>query len=219
MDDRIISFEPNVQRQLISFIRTWFASEDALLRSIRESISEHGLPEIQIRPEEGQILMFLAELIQAQHVVEIGTLAGYSSLWIARGLPSNGRMITLEALPAHARLARSNFERSEISHQIELVEGDALKILPTLNQQGPFDMVFIDADKQDYPHYLEWALANVRPGGLITAHNAFRGGALLNDEPESVGIRRYLETTAKHPKLRSSTIIPVGDGIALAIVK
>jgi caffeoyl-CoA O-methyltransferase len=220
IDDRIMTFEPTVQRGLVEYIRQTFAPEDAALETVRRNIPERGLPEIQIRPEEGQILQFLAALIGARRILEIGTLAGYSGIWLARGLPQGGKLTTIEFDPTHARVAREHFALAGVADRVEIVEGDAHRVLEQLAQAEPFDMAFIDADKEGYPDYLAWAVDHVRSGGLITMHNAFRGGKLL--EPDSdknaIATRAALATMAQHPKLMS-TIIPVGDGIAAALVK
>ncbi len=183
LNDRILTFPPDVQRNLVTYIRQWFAQEDAVLTMVRQNTHDQGMPEINIRPEEGQILQFLAQLVGAKQIVEMGTLAGYSGIWLARGLPPGGKLITLEADPKHADIAQKHFELAGVADRVEIKRGNAHETLKTL--RGPFDMVFIDAEKEGYPAYLEWSLANVRSGGLITAHNAFREGRLVspdNDE-------------------------------------
>ena len=220
INDRILTFDPTIQRGLVQYIRQTFAPEDAVLETVRRNIAERGLPEIQIRPEEGQILQFLAALTGARRILEIGTLAGYSGIWLARGLPEGGQLTTIEFDPKHARIAREHFKLAGVADRVEIVEGEAHHVLVRLAQREPFDMVFIDADKEGYPDYLAWAVEHVRPGGLITLHNAFRGGKLL--EPDSdknaIATRSALATMAQHPHL-ISTIIPVGDGIAAALVR
>jgi caffeoyl-CoA O-methyltransferase len=218
MDERILAFEPAIQEGLVRYVRQWFAPEDDVLRHIRQNTKASGLPEIQIRPEEGQILGFLARLTQATRIVEIGTLAGYSGTWLARALDDGGKLFTLEFNPAHARVAREHFQFAGLAQRVEVIEGDAHQNLKRLD--GPFDMVFIDAEKKDYPTYFDWALEHVRRGGLITAHNAFRGGRLLEPDPDegTQGLHIFLERVATDPRV-TSTIIPVGDGIAASIVK
>ncbi len=218
LDDRILTFAPDVQRRLTQSIRQWFAPEDRILQTVRTNTVAHGLPEIQIRPEEGQMLQFLAAIIGARRILEIGTLAGYSGIWLARGLPPGGRLVTLELDPRHAQIARQHFALAGVSDRVEIVEGDAAASLERLGQAEPFDMVFIDANKEANSDYLAWSLAHVRPGGLITAHNAFREGHLHDDNPTANATRAFLEALATHAGL-FSTVIPVGDGLAAALVK
>lgn len=220
LNDRILTFEPDVQHRLTQYVRQWFAPEDDVLLTVRRRTAEQGLPVIQIRPEEGQMLHFLAALIGARRILEIGTLAGYSGIWLARGLPADGKLTTLERDPKHAQVAREHFALAGVADRVEVVEGEALRTLARLAQNALFDMVFIDADKESYPDYLAWAVEHVRPGGLITAHNAFRSGHLTDEHPDEkvTGTRRMLETMARHPRLLP-TIVPVGDGIAAAMVK
>jgi len=220
LNDRIVAFEPGVQRRLTQYIRQTFAPEDEALRTVRQNIVINGLPEIEIRPEEGQMLQFLAALIGARRILEIGTLAGYSGIWLARALPDDGKLITLELDPRHARIAREHFKLAGIANRVEVIEGEAHRSLARLSSGQPFDMVFIDADKEGYPDYLAWALDHVRPGGLITAHNAFRGGQLIDSRPDGStrATRAMLETMAANQRL-FGTIIPVGDGIAAAVVR
>ena len=220
VDERIIAFDPDTQRALTRYIRDQFAPEDDALVAVRRTAVAQGLPEISIRPEEGQILQFLAALIGARRILEIGTLAGYSGIWLARGLPTGGRLVTLELDPKHARIASEHFRLAGVADRVEIVEGEAQRALARLDGGAPFDMVFIDADKEGYPAYLAWALRNVRPGGLITAHNAFRGGKLLDNGSDEGGraTLNMLATLASHERL-TGTIIPVGDGIAAALVK
>jgi caffeoyl-CoA O-methyltransferase len=218
LDDRILTFAPDVQRQLTQTIRRWFAPEDRILQTVRTNTVAHGLPEIQIRPEEGQMLQFLAAIIGARRIMEIGTLAGYSGIWLARGLPPGGRLVTLELDPRHAQIARQHFALAGVSDRIEIVEGDAAASLERLGQAEPFDMVFIDANKEANSDYLAWSLEHVRSGGLITAHNAFREGHLHDDDAKANATRAFLEALATHAGL-FSTVIPVGDGLAAALVK
>ncbi len=220
INDRILTFEPDIQRGLVQYIRQTFAPEDDVLQTVRRNTAEQGMPEIQIRPEEGQILQFLAAIIGARRILEIGTLAGYSGIWLARGLQNGGRLTTLELDPKHAQIAREHFRLAGVADRVEIIEGEALRTLARLDGSALFDMVFIDADKEGYPDYLAWAVDHVRSGGLITLHNAFRSGRLLDTDPDEkvTGTRVTLETMAQHPKL-ISTIIPVGDGIAAAMVR
>jgi len=218
LDDRILTFAPDIQRRLTQTIRQLFAPEDRVLQSVRTNTLAHGMPEIQIRPEEGKMLQFLAALIGARRVLEIGTLAGYSGIWLARGLPPGGTLITLELDPRRAQIARQHFALAGVADRVQIMEGDAAASLERLAWAEPFDMVFIDANKEDNPAYLAWALEHVRSGGLITAHNAFREGHLHDDNAKSNATRQFLEALAAHSGL-ISTVIPVGDGLAAALVK
>lgn len=219
LDARLLAFEPEVQRGLTRLVRQWFAPEDDALMYVRQHTADEGMPEIQIRPEEGRMLQFLAGLIGARRILEIGTLAGYSGIWLARGLPPGGQLTTLEMDPKHARVAQEHFQRAGVADRVQIVQGDAHATLARWNGVEVFDMVFLDAEKEGYPAYLEWAVNHVRPGGLITAHNAFREGKLLDEDGDGRvdATRQMLEAMARHPRLRS-TIVPVGDGIAAAQV-
>ncbi|MBN2303442.1 MAG: O-methyltransferase [Anaerolineae bacterium] len=218
---RILTFAPDVQRNLTAYVRQWFAPEDDVLRHVRQNTVAQGLPEIQIRPEEGQMLQFLTAAVGARRVLELGTLAGYSGIWLARGLPDGGTLITLEMDPKHARVARDHFALAGVADRVEVIEGVALDTLRgPLADAEPFDMVFIDADKPSYPDYLAWAVEHVRPGGMITAHNAFRSGWLVSADGDAKvqATRQMLEAMAQDDRL-VSTIVPVGDGIAAAVVR
>jgi len=178
---------------------------------------EHGdLPRAEVSAPQGALLELLARLAGARAILEIGTLAGYSTLWLARALPPGGRLVTLEADPHHAEVARGN-----LGELAEVIEGPALETLPTLS--GPFDLIFIDADKRSNALYLEWALRLSRPGTLIVADNVVRDGALLDgDDPSAAGVRAFFAAVAAEPRLRATAIQTVGikgyDGFALALV-
>lgn len=217
-DDRILIFDPDIQHRLTLFVRETFAAEDDALRAVRQNTIEQALPVINIRPEEGHMLGFLARLVGARRILEIGTLAGYSGIWLARSLPEDGTLITLEMDPRHARIARQHFALAGVSERVTILEGEALHVLNTALSGDIFDMVFIDADKTGYPDYLAWSVEHVRPGGLITAHNAFRSGRLFEDDPKANPTRTMLDQMAQDDRL-VSTIVPVGDGLAAAIVK
>ena len=219
LDYRILTFDPDLQRTFTRFVRQTFAQDDDVLLKVRQNTIDQGLPEISIRPEEGHMLGFLARLIGARRILEAGTLAGYSGIWLARALPDDGQLITLEMDPHHARIAREHFDLAGVGEQVTIVEGEAHHTLAQADLGEPFDMVFLDADKEGYPDYLTWCLEHVRPGGLITGHNAFREGKILKTPPDqkSRATLELLHTMATHPRL-TGTIIPVGDGIAAAIV-
>jgi len=196
--------------------------EDALQASVAA-----GLPPINVSPNQGKLLMLLARLQGARKILEIGTLGGYSTIWLARALPEGGRLITLEAEPHNAEVARANIARAGLADLVEIRVGRAQETLPQLAAQGggPFDLIFIDADKQSYPEYLGWALKLARPGSLIIADNVVRKGAVIdpaNADPNVQGVRRFNELLAAEPRLSATAIQTVGskgyDGFALALV-
>lgn len=205
--------------QISTYITSLFAAEDQALQHVRAASSQHGLPGIEIKAEEGRFLQFLVRACGVQKAVEIGTLGGYSGTWIARGLPPGGRLITLELEPRHAALAQQHFEAAGVAGQVEIRQGDAHQLLESLAAEGPFDFVFIDAEKPGYPAYLDWALANVRLGGLIAAHNALRKGSVAGTKPPDDYTRvtqAFNQRVASDPRLLA-TIFPAGDGTLLAV--
>jgi caffeoyl-CoA O-methyltransferase len=202
------------------YITREFAQPDGIQAQVLAAIPARGLPAITIQPEEGRFLQFLVRASGARRVVEIGTLGGYSGIWLARGLPPEGRLITLEREPKHAAVAREHFALAGLNGQVDLRLGDASRTLPQLAAEGPFDFCFIDADKLSYDAYLDWALENVRPGGVIAAHNAFRHGAIIDDadqSPDTDYIRAFNRRFANEPRLLS-TLYPAGDGMLIGVV-
>ncbi|WP_399087770.1 O-methyltransferase [Streptomyces sp. BBFR2] len=200
--------------------------DDALDAALRDSAAA-GLPEIAVSPTEGKLLHLLAQTQGAHRILELGTLGGYSTIWLARALPDGGRLISLEADAKHAGVARANLDRAGLSEVAEVRVGPALDSLAALAEEGaePFDLVFIDADKPNNPHYLEWSLRLTRPGSLIICDNVVRAGKVADAgsaEPAIQGTRRCLEMMAEHPKLSATAIQTVGpkgyDGFALARV-
>jgi caffeoyl-CoA O-methyltransferase len=163
-----------LREKMNNYITDLFASEDDALQHILAETKRNNMPDIGLQPFEGRLLQFLAEMIGAKKIVEIGTLAGYSGTWMARALPPDGKLITVEVSSKHASVARANFDNAGLGTKVEIRQGDAHDILSKLSSQAPFDMVFIDADKESYPFYLDWAIANLRIGGLVAAHNALR---------------------------------------------
>jgi predicted O-methyltransferase YrrM len=200
--------------------------DDALTAALRDSDAA-GLPPINVAPSQGKLLHFLAVIQGASRILEIGTLGGYSTIWLARALPEDGRLITLEYAEKHAEVARRNLARAGLDEITEVRVGPALDSLPKLADEhpAPFDLVFIDADKVNNPHYVEWAVKLTRPGSLIVLDNVVRGGAVTDatsDDPSIRGTRAALELFATHPKLTATAIQTVGtkgyDGFALARV-
>ncbi len=185
--------------------------------------SADGLPPHEVSPPQGMLLELLARATGARRILEIGTLGGYSTIFLARALPPGGRLVTLELEAGYAERARANLERAGLAEAVEVIAGPALDTLPTL--AGPFDLVFIDADKRSNPDYLRWAIALCRPGTLIVADNVIRGGAVVepdDSDPSVQGVRAFLEALACEPRVRATAIQTVGvkghDGFALAVV-
>ncbi len=210
-----------------NYFASLLAPEDALLRAALEANNTAGLPAIDVSPLQGKFLQLLVQITHARRVLEIGTLGGYSTMWMARALPPDGRIVTLEYSPTHADVARANLLRAGLLDRVDLRIGRALDLLPTLAESGaaPFDLVFIDADKRSNPDYLDWALRLSRPGTVIAVDNVVRNGAIVNEksrDPDVIGTRRMTEQIAAHPRLSATVLQTVGDkgydGIALAVV-
>jgi predicted O-methyltransferase YrrM len=210
------------------FIGETILDEDDALRGAVEAAEAAGLPSIQVSPPQGKLLQLLVRLLGARRILEFGTLGGYSSILMARALPEDGRLITLEAKPEYAEVARDSIERAGVGDKVEVRVGPALEALPVLEEEGagPFDLVFIDADKVNTPTYFAWALERTRPGGLIVADNVVRDGALGDPADSDEGTksqRRLHETLAKEPRVSATTIQTVGvkgyDGFLIALVQ
>ncbi|MEV7849949.1 O-methyltransferase [Streptomyces sp. NPDC088183] len=200
---------------------------DEALDAAVENSDGAGLPAIQVAANQGKLLNLLARLQGARTVLEIGTLGGYSTIWLARALPEGGRVVTLEADPAYAEVARANIERAGLADVVEIRVGRALDTLPELAAEGhgPFDVVFIDADKPSNPDYLAWSLKLTRPGSLIIADNVVRDGEVVDgtsDDPKVQGVRRFTELVAAEPTLTATALQTVGskgyDGLMMALV-
>lgn len=205
--------------QLDHYITHLYAQEDDILRWIQQEASRHELPQISLKPFEGRLMQFLVSLAGAKKVVEIGTLAGYSGVWIARALPPDGKLYTLERSSKHAQVARASFRQAGLADRVDVIEGEARESLRKLSANGPFDLVFIDADKASYPDYLAWAIDNLRPGGVVAAHNAFRGGSILAPESDDDhAMLAFNRAIAEHPQL-DGMILAIGDGMAVGIKK
>ena len=210
---------PTYDDALEAYLREHFAIEDDVLTTIRENIAARGLPQISINPEDGRFLEFIVAASGARLALEIGTLGGYSGTWIARGLPDDGRLITIEINPEHASVAEHNFRLAGFAERVDIRVGDAHQLLPELSTEGPFDFVFIDAEKMGYPTYLDWVLENLQPGGIVAGHNAFGHGDVVNDEDTSErneALRAFNRRLAEDPRL-ISLIFPAGDGMAVAV--
>jgi caffeoyl-CoA O-methyltransferase len=205
--------------QLSQYIIDLFVQEDSGQQRVRQDSPKLGLPEISINAEEGKFLQFLTKAIKARKVLEIGTLGGYSGIWIARGLASGGKLITLEKEPRHAAIAQAHIEAAGLRDRVDIRIGEAKTLLKQLHSEAPFDLVFIDADKESNPAYLDWALEHTQIGGVIAIHNAFRGGSvagLYRDDDQSERTRTLNRQIAGNSRLLS-TIFPAGDGTVIAI--
>ncbi|PZV35327.1 O-methyltransferase [Mesorhizobium kowhaii] len=217
--------------------KTWASVDDYIVDALFEADTaldavlatnrDQGLPAIDVSPAQGKLLSLLARMQGARMVLEIGTLGGYSTIWLARGLPVDGKIVTLELDPHHARVARSNFERAGVSERVELRIGPALESLAALSTEdaGPFDLIFIDADKPNNPHYLSWAMRLSRPGTVIVCDNVIRDGAVLDDDGHDAnveGARAAFSFIGSDKRLDGTAIQTVGakgyDGFAIAIV-
>jgi predicted O-methyltransferase YrrM len=218
--------------------QTWDAVDDylsellvpadpALAAALADSRAA-GLPEIAVAPNQGRLLELLARMCGARRILEIGTLGGYSAIWLARALPDGGRLTTLEYEPRHAEVARGNIARAGLADRVEVVVGAALDTLPELaaGGAGPFDLIFIDADKDNYPGYLDWSLRLSRPGTVLVADNVVRNGGVIepdHTDPRVRGVREFLARVAAEPRLSATALQTVGtkgyDGFAIALVE
>jgi predicted O-methyltransferase YrrM len=202
------------------YLGALFAPEDETLLALREEADRTGLPPIAVTPDTGRLLQVLLTSIGARRVLEVGTLGGYSAIWMARALPPDGRLLSLEIEPRHAEFARRWLKRAGLADRVEVRVGRALDLLPALDGER-FDAVFLDADKEPLPTYLEWALRLVRPGGLVIADNALWGGRVVDpasDDPATRGVREFNARFAAEPRL-VATVIAVNDGIAVGAVR
>jgi len=218
---------------LDGYIAEHLLPPDPVLDAVLAASDAAGLPPIGITPNQGKLLELLARIHGAHSILELGTLGGYSTIWLARALPEGGRLITLEREPHYAALASANISSAGLADTVQVRVGPALQTLPELHGEGagPFDMIFIDADKQNYPGYLEWSLELSRVGTLIVGDNVVRAGAILDPKAEdpsfedggiAAGVRRFYELLAAEPRVSATAIQTVGakghDGFALALV-
>ena len=209
------------------YITDLFVPPDPALDAALQATTDAGMPLINVAPNQGKLLHVLALVHGARSILEIGTLAGYSTIWLARALPAGGRLITLEVDPKHAEVARANIARAGLAKSVDLRLGRALDTLPQLVAEGagPFDLVFIDADKPSTMAYFEWALKLTRRGSLIIADNVVRDGAVIDADSTDAsvqGVRRFNAALAAEPRVTASVIQTVGskgyDGLAFAVV-
>ena len=209
------------------YITETLSLSDSALKGALEASTAAGLPEIQVAPNQGKLLHMLARMQSARAILEIGTLGGYSTIWLARALPKDGRLITLEMDPKHAEVARSNIDRAGLGGVVEIRLGPALQSLPTLmaEARGPFDLIFIDADKVSIPEYFTWSLKLSRPGTLIVVDNVVRGGAVIeekSEDPSVQGVRKLFAMLAAEPRVTATALQTLGikgyDVLAIALV-
>jgi predicted O-methyltransferase YrrM len=217
-----MSRQPN-PADVDAFLDHTVVGDDPELAAVLEASDAAGLPQIAVSTQQGKFLCLLAGAIGARRILEIGTLGGYSTVWLARGAGPDGHVVTLEYDPEHAEVARANMTRAGVGERVEVIDGAALETLPTVTS-GPFDLVFIDADKENNAEYLQWAVRLTRPGSVIVVDNVIRQGQILDpDNSAAQGTRRSLELLGQHPGLDAAAIQTVGvkgwDGFALALVK
>jgi predicted O-methyltransferase YrrM len=200
---------------------------DPVLDAVLRESAKAGLPAINVAPNQGKLLNLLALAMGARNILEIGTLGGYSTIWLARALPRDGKLITLEADAKHATVARSNLARAQVTDKVELILGRAIDTLPKLahDNRGPFDLIFIDADKSSVPDYFTWSLKLTRPGSIIVVDNVVREGKVTDASSTDAsvqGVRRFMEMLSNEPRVTATAMQTVGvkgyDGFAIARV-
>jgi predicted O-methyltransferase YrrM len=198
---------------------------DEALETALKASEAAGLPAIQVAANQGKFLHLLARLMNVRKILEVGTLGGYSTIWLARALPADGRLITLEISAKHAEVARANLAHAGLSSVAGVRVGKAIETLPQLANEAPFDLIFIDADKPSNPDYFQWALKLSRPGTLIVVDNVVREGAVVkahSSDPNVQGVRRLMEIMAAEPRVSATALQTVGgkgyDGLVLALV-
>lgn len=217
----------NTWTDVDQFFADQLIPSDDVLDAASAASAAAGLPAVSVAPNQGKLLHLFARIQGARTALEIGTLGGYSTIWLARALPADGRLVTLEANPDHAAVARANLVRAGLDTKVDVRVGSALETLPQLvdDEAAPFDLVFIDADKPNNPPYLDWSLKLTRPGSLIIGDNVVRGGAVVDPDGGDAtarGSRRLIELIGEHPRLSATAIQTVGskgyDGFVLALV-
>ncbi|WP_433750690.1 O-methyltransferase [Falsibacillus pallidus] len=200
----------------------------SIMDEVLKANEEAGLPSIDVSPNQGKLLKLLVQMKGAKKILEIGTLGGYSTIWMACALPEDGQLITLEYAEKHADVARTNIEKAGLSEKVEIIIGAALDSLPVLEERGEtdFDFIFIDADKPNNPHYLEWALKLSKPGTVIIGDNVVRNGKVVDEDTEDaviIGVQSFIDLLSGNPRIDSTAIQTVGskgyDGFVLGIVK
>ncbi|MCV7378245.1 methyltransferase [Mycobacterium alsense] len=208
-----------------AFLDDAMLGDDPALDAAVQASDAAGLPRIAVSAQQGKFLSLLAGAIGARRILEIGTLGGFSTIWLARGAGPQGRVVTLEYEPRHAEVARANLKRAGVGDRVEVMVGAALDTLPTLTG-GPFDLIFIDADKENNVAYLQWAVRLARPGAVVVLDNVIREGQILDpdcDDTRVTATRQALQAMGEHPRLDTAVLQTVGakhwDGFALALVR
>ncbi|AJE50226.1 MULTISPECIES: O-methyltransferase [Paenibacillus] len=218
----------NTWEQVDHYISERLIPHDAVLEKVLATNQQAGLPPHDVSPNQGKLLNILAQMQGARRVLEIGTLGGYSTIWLGRALPTDGKIVTLEAHPVHAKIARSNISLAQLDGMVELREGDALEQLTQMKDESvaPFDLIFIDADKPNNPLYLEWALRFSRSGTVIIGDNVVREGEIIqaySTDPRVQGVRKFYDLLAEESRITATAIQTVGskgyDGFVIGIVK
>ncbi len=206
-----------------SYFETKITRPDPSYAELQQASQAGGLPDIAVSAAEGKQLHLMAKMSGAKRILEIGTLGGYSTLWLARALPPGGKVVTLEYSPKHAEVARANLDKAGVGDRVEIKVGAALDVLPTLD--GPFDFFFIDANKDGYPEYFRWAMKLSRPGSVIVADNCVRDGQVADarsNDPAVIGVRQMMDAVAAEPRVSATAIQTVGsrgyDGYMVAVV-
>lgn len=215
-----------VWTEVDDYISDLLVGEDAALDGALAASDAAGMPAIAVAPNQGKLLNLIARVHGARRILEIGTLAGYSAIWLARALPQDGKLITLEYDPRHAEVATANIAAAGLADRVEVRVGAALDTLPTIADEGPFDLFFIDADKGNNPEYFRWAVDHSRPGSVIIVDNVVRGGLVVDadsTDPAVVGTRALGALIANEPRVSATMIQTVGskgyDGFAFALVE
>jgi predicted O-methyltransferase YrrM len=216
---------PDVWRRVDAYLTQTLVGQDAALDLAVADQNAAGLPAIEVAPVNGKLLNLLARISGARRVLEIGTLGAYSTIWMARGIPEDGLVVTIEAEPRIAEIARANLERAGVAGKVEIKLGRGADVLPTLEGEEPFDLVFIDADKESNTIYLDWAARLGHPGTVVVVDNTVRGGEVANpatENPQVIGVQRGLEMLGRDSRFDATALQTLDlkgyDGVAIAIV-
>lgn len=220
--------EENIFGKVDNYLTELFSLEDDVLKITEESIRENGMPEHSVSANQGQFLLLLAQMCNAKRIIEVGTLGGYSTIWLGRALNGKGKLTSIEIDPNFAEVARKNIKNASLENTVEIITGDALEILNELgkHENEVVDLFFMDADKPNYVNYFNWAIKHARKGTLIIADNVIRDGKVLNEhsiDEKVIGVRTYNKMLAENDQVTSSVLQQVGikdyDGLAISMVK